>query len=366
MLQRFEIKPDRVNSSSVDLKATLSMTDFTCSFHEDVKIFVRQHFKDKSHKMKPWWSCMLSIIFILVIVVTIFHLKGSLAALWLLPLFHWLLAVNVAHDASHFAVSARPWLNKLLCYSAMPLLFGPTAWYIQHVVQHHLFSNTEDDVDLFHFLPVVRTTRITKFKERFKYQVYLGFFMIPTALVHFLIVGPLELLIGATDATGVKRYEQCQNLGDYIARKRGDLLTEFLVMCLWVAANIYANGMWVGWGRMIVSWTVSGYLFLIFTQGAHLHRDCQEHHDQSWAKRQVNSAIAFQPESYLWLFISGGLNMQSLHHVIPGVASCHLRDMWPGYRVVCEKHGVPLKESSNVFDFFRGFLSWVHELSSET
>ena len=28
MLQRFEIKPDTVNSSSVDLKATLSMTDF--------------------------------------------------------------------------------------------------------------------------------------------------------------------------------------------------------------------------------------------------------------------------------------------------------------------------------------------------
>jgi len=366
MLQRFEIKPDRVHSSSAYLKATLSMTDFACPFHEDVKKFARQHFKDKSHKMKPWWACMLSIIFILEIAATVFHLKGSLAALWLLPLLSWLLAGNLSHDGSHFAVSSHPWLNKLVCNSALPLFFGPTAWYIQHVVQHHLYTNTEDDVDLYHFLPVVRTTRLTKFKERFKYQVCLGFLLMPTATAHLLFVGPLELLSGATDARGVKRYEQCQNLGDFVARKRCDILAEFLVMSLWVAANIYAHGMWVGWGRMIVSWTVSSYLFLILTQGAHLHRDCQEHHDQSWAKRQVNSAIAFQPESYLWLFLSGGLNMQSLHHVLPGVASCHYRDMWPGFRAVCEKHGVHLKETSNVFHFFRGFLSWVHELSSET
>ena len=360
MLQRFEIKPERVRSSSIDLKPTFSKTDFACSFHEDVKIFARQHFKDNSHKMKPWWVCLNSIVFILEIAATFYHLQGSLAALWLMPLLNWLMAANLAHDASHFAVSSRPWLNKLACNAALPLVFGPTAWYIQHVVQHHLFTNTVDDVDLYHFLPVIRMSRFTKFTETFKYQAYMFFVLIPAASVELLFVAPLELRSGA------ERYHQCQNLGDFAARKRGDLVGECLVMCLWVTANIYTHGMWVGWGRMIVSWTVLSYLFLVFTQGAHLHGACHGHHDESWAKRQVNAAVGFQPESGFWHFLSGGLNMQSLHHVLPGVASCHFRDMWPGFRAVCQKHGVHLKESSNVFLFFRGFLSWIHELSSGT
>lgn len=97
-----------------------------------------------------------------------------------------------------------------------------------------------------------------------------------------------------------------------------------------------------------------------------MHASCHDVGDEtSWAKRQVMTAVSFKAESYLWLFLSGGLNMQGLHHLLPGIGSYHLIDMWPEFRKVCRKHGVDLKESPNVREFFGGFLNWIGDLSHE-
>merc|ERR1712136_273282 len=302
----------------------------------DVKIFAREHFKGKSHKMKPAVVCGVALLFMLEVLTAYWSLRGSTLALWTLPALNWLATCSVAHDASHFAVSSIPWVNRIASYAGFPLFFGPTAWNIQHVVQHHVYTNTENDVDLYHFLPVVRTSRLTKFIGMFRYQAHVIFFVIPTAVAHLLFVVPLDLII------------------------------DLFIPLLWVVLNLYAHGFLLGSGRLVASWTCASYLFIVFTQGAHMQASCHDAGDEiSWAKRQVMTAVSFKPESYLWLFLSGGLNMQGLHHVVPGIGSSHLIDMWPEFRKVCRKHGVPLKESPNVGEFFCGFLNWIGDLSKE-
>merc|ERR1719374_159133 len=238
----------------------------------------------------PAVVCGVALLFMLEVLTGYWSLRGSTLALWTLPALNWLATCSVAHDASHFAVSSIPWVNRIASYAGFPLFFGPTAWNIQHVVQHHVYTNTENDVVLYHFLPVVRTSRLTKFIGMFGYQAHVIFFVIPTAVAHLLFVVPLDLLAGTIDAvTGTQRYQQCQNLGDFVVRKR-----------------------------------------LVLTQGAHMHASCHDVGDEtSWAKRQVMTAVSFKAESYLWLFLSGGLNMQGLHHLLPSIGSYHLIDMWP-------------------------------------
>merc|ERR1712232_162050 len=105
-----------------------------------------------------------------------------MGCLW--PLTGWLMVCNVAHDGSHFAVSRYPWLNSLCSCAAMPGFFGATAWHIQHVVQHHVYTNDDDDVDLYHFLPVCRVSRITNWAKQYGLQWLSVFFVLPPTVGH--------------------------------------------------------------------------------------------------------------------------------------------------------------------------------------
>ncbi|PNH06950.1 putative Delta(5) fatty acid desaturase C [Tetrabaena socialis] len=58
---------------------------------------------------------------------------------------------------------------------------------------------------------------------------------------------------------------------------------------------------------------------------------------------QFHSGIVLQ-ESYLWSYLTIGLNMQSLHHIVPGVSYSQLTSMYPKYRAICAKHGIRLLE----------------------
>lgn len=60
-------------------------------------------------------------------------------------------------------------------------------------------------------------------------------------------------------------------------------------------------------------------------------------------------------ESTLWAYLTIGLNMQSLHHIVPGVSYSQLPRLYPAYRAICEKHGIKLLERRNLAHAF-----WTH------
>lgn len=318
--------------------------------------------------MKTWVGALFIILVATQIYLGWRFVMGSASAVFLMPIVGWLLTANVAHDGSHNAVSKRPWLNSLASCTAMPLFFPSTAWYIQHVVQHHVYTNDEDDVDLYHFLPVVRTSRLTGWVKTFAMQWLSIFFVLPTSVGHLMFVVPSDLLSGQLDAiTGKRRYDQCENLEDFVARHRLTIWLEFLFCFGWIVLNVYFQGLTAA-PRLIVAFMLSSWLFIVVTQGAHLQEPChvkKGDFNKSWAMRQTATSVNFRPDSLFWNIATGGLNMQSLHHVVPVVGSSHLMDLYPKYKVICQKHGVDLKEASSIVTFFGGFLSWICELAKE-
>lgn len=340
---------------------------FNDPFHEDVKNLLRKHFEGKSYKMKPWWAVLCISLICLEAYFAYMFFQGSNLSIVMMPILGWLLTCNVSHDGSHFAVSKTPWINSLASYAAMPMSYASTSWHIQHVIQHHVYTNDEDDVDLYHFLPLIRVTRATEWVSRFRLQLLAVFLVLPTAAGHLLFIVPMDLLSGQIDAfSGRQRYDQSDNLEDFVVRHRKSIIFELACMVSWFALGLYSFGSLEGMRRLFLSWGLSSYLFMIITQGAHLQHECMVgKEDKSWAKRQARTALNFKTDSVLWLFLTGGLNMQSLHHVAPNIGSSHLMDIWPEYRKVCQKHGVELKEVKNIAEFFRGFLGWIRTLSLE-
>mmetsp|Transcript_90924 Transcript_90924/g.211564 ORF Transcript_90924/g.211564 Transcript_90924/m.211564 type:complete len:523 (+) Transcript_90924:140-1708(+) len=371
ILARFEIpsrKSVKGEPNGVELDNNQTGLVFRDEFHRDVKKLLRSHFKGKSHKMKPWVACLLAFLTCCEVYVTYLFLHGSAIAVVLLPFIGWLLCANVAHDGSHFAASRRPCLNTLASYMGMPLCFPSTGWHLQHVIQHHVYTNDEDDVDLYHFLPICRTSQITQWTTRFSFQWLTIFALLPTTVGHLMFTVPVDLLSGQVDlVTGTKRYSQCQNLGDFVARFRSHIVLEWVACVAFFGLSVYMQGFW-GMRRLFMVYSISSYLFIINTQGAHLQGACmvgKEGQYKSWAKRQTATSVNFHPDSYLWLLFTGGLNLQSLHHVAPCVGSSHFIDLYPEYKKLCQKHGVHVKEVKNIFEFFQGFLMWIRELARE-
>jgi fatty acid desaturase len=364
-----ESKDNTVGTSPYDNATGLRFRD---AFHEDVKQMARDFFKAKgrgAHKVKPWlfWCVIVVILAEAACAVGIWY--GYKVALIAMPVFGSLLTFNVAHEASHFGFSTNPIVNRLFACTSAPMFFNSTAWHLQHVVQHHVYTNDEPDVDLYHFLPVCRTTRFEKFGKIFRYQWLLIWVALPTSVCHLTLVVPMDLLTRAVDMVTMKRrYEQCENVDDFTAGAKVWIGVEMALSFSFMVSILVAHGLIKGFAWLSVSYSIASALFILMTQGAHLHEKCmvvKDVGDRSWAKRQVQTAINFQPDSQFWLFASGGLNMQALHHILPPISSSHLRDMYPKFKEVCEKHNIKLLEASGMKAFFGGFLNWVSELSND-
>jgi hypothetical protein len=108
---------------------------------------VRWLFRRKAHSQKtslhaatkaptaywPW----------LIVVVTAFlasyvsWCRGSYVGLILLGPLGQLLAFAVMHDASHYAISTKRWVNVALAYAGVAYT-SPHEWTLQHVLGHHV------------------------------------------------------------------------------------------------------------------------------------------------------------------------------------------------------------------------------------
>ena len=123
------------------------------AFHEDLKLMVQAYEKKVGTIKATWghWALLFSFAVALAVCVAGW-LQGNVWAMLCLPLAHWMLFINSSHDGSHSAMSHKPWVNNVMCWTACPLVYLPTTWYGQHVVSHHTHTNEEGlDLDLHHF-----------------------------------------------------------------------------------------------------------------------------------------------------------------------------------------------------------------------
>jgi len=78
---------------------------------------------------------------------------------------------------------------------------------------------------------------------------------------------------------------------------------------------------------------------------------------------QVITSHTIAPASYAVFILSGGLNLQIEHHLLPGVNHCHLRALQPAIEAAARRHGVPYLRTDSVRRAFAGLLAHVHTMS---
>jgi len=360
MLNRFELI-DGVEASPPAMV-------YSNPFYEDLKQMARDHFKGQpkgAHKMTVFH---LSLCFSMVAVYwyLIYQMLMTNAYWVILPTgcVSWYLTGNMMHDGSHNALVSSPRWNWVMSHAAFPFGVNVTAWRIQHVMTHHIYTNEHDhDVDLHHFDPVISMKAGVNSINIVLHYLRLIYIM-STSIAHLVLVVPYGLLFGQTDpAHGHKMYDQCHSILAHRAELRWEMVGEVIAQIGFWATCAYFQGAMAALCFNMSIFTVSSYCFAFFTQVSHLQEECFfDPNDEklSFAERQVKSSKDFSADSAFWGHISGGLNTQAIHHCLPSISAMHLREMYPKFRQVCKAHGVEVKEADSLRAFVMGFISFAN------
>jgi len=368
---------------------------------------IKEHFRGKpkgAHKWTCGHTTMMVLFFALEIVSIYFWLRGHWWATFTWPFAGWILMCNAAHEGSHHSASVNSNFNVFCLALGAPLFAVSTTWNIQHVVLHHQETNLVGrDVDL-HHNPFARWHRELQHKipggrcaglhNLFWHSIAFlvsSFMMTCVHPIKFIFV-PFIQFACKGKLTGEAAYTldhtakefradrithglQCpvpphevammSGVGTYIEAKFLMDAPRFLFINIiswamaifvftygWFVYGWCFKGFWFTWGPFLQA----SIWFMCVTQVSHIQEEAQRPRvqaEQDFFKQQALSSLDYSDKNRLTTFMTGGLNLQSLHHVCPNVSCCHYVDLYPKFFAIAEKHNCAPSTASG---------GWIHAL----
>jgi fatty acid desaturase len=116
------------------------------------------------------------------------------------------------------------------------------------------------------------------------------------------------------------------------------------VACSLFVWPFFLFGFWKALAFATIPSLVLSELFALFSQVNHItgpNVDAGQVPSSNWYESQRRTSCSYAMGSYLAFIMSGGLNLQIEHHLLPGVNHAHLFRLSPEIRQICAKHGVP-------------------------
>jgi fatty acid desaturase len=268
-----------------------------------------------------------------------FLVQGSWIALVATPVLGWLFVVNFWHDALHFSLS-RSWrLNAAVPY-LFPWFISPVLWMHEHVIGHHVFTNDPlRDPDIRTAPHVLRQAPGIAWCAAHRKQGRLGRVLVLYALWvavanvirdHLLVRGWFNDAVPLAIHSLARRW---LHVAERVVVATSLFVWPFFLFPFWKAAAF-----------AIAPSLIFSELFLLFSQVNHVTWPNLEAGDvpsSNWYESQARASCSYGTDSYVAFLLSGGLNLQIEHHLLPGVNHAHLFRLSPEIRQICARHGVP-------------------------
>jgi fatty acid desaturase len=288
--------------------------------------------------------------------MTLFRHNVLAALCW--PVLSWLCSVNMAHDAAHHAAfHRREGYNRLLSYLALPFFFEPVTWEKTHNFSHHLHTNDlQHDGDTKYGVEVGMARHHQRQASRM---------LMPLTWPLFIIIQLLATSWGQCLFFPLRHYRQRRSC-------LGPLFLTFVVALPWFIATQSTSV-----DKAVLSLlptTMASIIFSVVTQSSHLGEAQLEMAQGStgilapgaWGRCQALTSVNYAPESRLWCALTGALNLQSVHHLLPFVHGWRLRKIWPVLRKnLEEQHGIKLMEEQSIFSAYVAFATQLRSASSK-
>nr|QBK88667.1 MAG: fatty acid desaturase [Mimivirus LCMiAC01] len=230
-------------------------------------------------------------------------------------------ALNVTHDANHGSVSRYyPWINQLLGRTSDWLGHSQYDWSKKHTISHHQYTNDEQldyNSD--------RLKYILNFSNRNKNWFHRNF-----QGIYMWVVLPIPWIL--------------------LSFKFKDIIVkDGLVACIlriFFIYRLYVNpimhhglfhGFLIGTTTALSGTIILSYLFNLSHHFVGVYRENLKEGDD-WYKHQIISSSDYG--GHISSLLTGGLNIQIIHHLFPRINSIHYVTLQPIVEKICIKHGV--------------------------
>jgi linoleoyl-CoA desaturase len=268
-------------------------------------------------------------------------------ALWMaLGLGMFLVALSLAHDASHAAAVRSSRGNAVLSY--VYDLVGVSSWLTnwEHVESHHLAMNVlpldvavGDDV-----WPALRIHPDAPWRPWHRFQhLYFPFVYCLATLQKWLVLDFLVLW---------RRRKEVAALPDRY-RKVAVMIAFKLLVLSYVAvipAAVLRLSAWELAAGVLSMHLVPGLVVAFAFQVTHINDtsafpslDGKGRLPGSWSLHVLKTTADVAPRSRLLGFVSGGLNTHVVHHLLPNVSHVHLRELTPVIAARARELGAPYR-----------------------
>jgi len=284
-----------------------------------------------------WWIERVVYLVLAVAIYVFWTLPtGSYLSVFALVPFAWLATGSMLHEGSHFALSAKPWVNRFGTHCA-PWLAPAWSWVVQHVVGHHAHTNVVNrDPDLYHAPQNWRYHPAVKWSPSHSNQTMTFWLIWALSTISTSFLNELD---------GGGRYNTVVSFPRYCFWQLFMGLrfsAMFAVLFVLPHFTMPTHGAAVLIPLMI--WTGLSFTFMCFSQVSHLdHESICVHIKEDFFKHQTESAQDYAVDSRFWNIASIGLNCQAVHHLFPTIGYSHYPQVQPIIQAVAERHNVNYK-----------------------
>lgn len=337
-------------------------------FFDDLRARVRAYFKEQprhAHKTPKAAWLLLGLWTGLAGASFVAWFLGYWWSLLALPVLYWLGASSLMHSGGHFALSTRPWVNRLGSLLGS-VHVAPITWHLQHNIGHHAFTNIAGkDPDLNHFQHIgepVPGFRLSPEQPWLKKYVWHRWAMAAQSLMTTMgpsLLNTPQYIIDGEMAKAVP----------YLFHSRAKVALHILgrlaVIGVCFVLPFFLFAPWKALAFAVVPLSIHGLLYFAFSQVSHVNPACVPNMAErgEWAAHQVGTCHDYSTKSRFWNILSIGLNNQVVHHLFPQVAPWHYPALSAIVAHTCAQHGTPYSTSESWVGAFKKLLKHVATLN---
>ncbi|NNF02722.1 MAG: acyl-CoA desaturase [Bacteroidia bacterium] len=278
--------------------------------------------------------------------------------------FIFLVAVGIAHDASHNACSKKKWINKLLRKVFDLIGINSYLWELNHIKSHHSVPNVPrldsaiDSFVLFRLHPRAKYYSFHRFQHLYIFFLY-GF---STLFKIFF----LDIYSYSRNRIGFIKTEQ--HTGKellWLICTKVFVLTYSLI----IPAFLLSVPFWQFFLGFLCGNFLTGITLGIIFQVTHItEKTCWPEPDEngvlnnSFANHVLETTSDFSTNNKLITWIAGGLNHHVAHHLFPNISQIHLPVITKIIESIAVEYGVSYKKHDSVYEALKSHLITLKQL----
>ena len=321
------------------------------------------------------WMCFNYVLFL----ICMYHWfqNGSILMGVMMALLHTISFFQNAHDASHYSSSRSNTINCMYQWLSIPYTYEPMCWHLQHNYSHHIHTNDiHADIDVHHgkkpFM-LLRTYKSEKWKIWFPISIWIYF--IGSGLIttfDLSIIVPIDRLLGSLySGLGFELLNIVPCNTKFHEYEVFRIITGLCISLMFLFLPLFHQdafnrSIWHNYLLCMLPFHITSVIFMILTQSSHFNTetmDAGNNEALTFYQKQILTSMDYSIESTWVTRLTGGLNMQSLHHAIPFMHNSHFVKFYPYYKQVCDKHNLTLVVHKSVFHAFYQYLKYVINLN---